>query len=130
MSFPLTPGAEGLRARLFHIIFESDTPGAKAFDIALIVAILLSVAVILLGSVEIYAERYGHIFFYIEWANGLFKEFLRRSGCDCNYPHLASAADAWRARAGDGADFAGVAHLPHFATDGVCGGRQATAGCA
>ena len=60
--------AEGLRARLFHIIFESDTPGAKAFDIALIVAILLSVAVILLGSVEIYAERYGHIFFYIEWA--------------------------------------------------------------
>ncbi len=68
MSFPLTPGAEGLRARLFHIIFESDTPGAKAFDIALIVAILLSVAVILLGSVEIYAERYGHIFFYIEWA--------------------------------------------------------------
>ncbi|MFI8750377.1 ion transporter [Vreelandella lionensis] len=68
MSFPLTPGAEGFRARLFHIIFESDTPGAKAFDIALIVAILLSVAVILLGSVEIYAERYGHIFFYIEWA--------------------------------------------------------------
>ena len=68
MSFPLTPGAEGLRARLFHIIFESDTPGAKAFDIALIVAILLSVAVILLDSVEIYAERYGHIFFYIEWA--------------------------------------------------------------
>ncbi|MCP1318734.1 ion transporter [Vreelandella lionensis] len=68
MSFPLTPGAEGFRARLFHIIFESDTSGAKAFDIALIVAILLSVAVILLGSVEIYAERYGHIFFYIEWA--------------------------------------------------------------
>ena len=68
MSFPLTPGAEGLSARLFHIIFESDTPGAKAFDIALIVAILLSVAVILLGSVEIYDERYGHIFFYIEWA--------------------------------------------------------------
>ncbi|HBM28100.1 ion transporter [Halomonas meridiana] len=68
MSFPLTPGADGLRTRLFHLIFESDTPGAKAFDIALIVAILLSVTVILLGSIEIYAERYGHIFFYIEWA--------------------------------------------------------------
>lgn len=68
MSFPLTPGADGLRNRLFHLIFESDTPGAKAFDIALIVAILLSVTVILLGSIEIYAERYGHIFFYIEWA--------------------------------------------------------------
>lgn len=63
MNLHLTPGAEGLRTRLFHIIFESDTPGAKAFDIALIGAILLSVAVIMLGSIEIYAERYGHIFF-------------------------------------------------------------------
>ncbi|BBI76065.2 hypothetical protein HAALTHF_52400n [Vreelandella aquamarina] len=62
------PVPKGLRTRLFHVIFESDTPGAKAFDIALIIAILLSVAVILLDSVEIYAERYGHIFFYIEWA--------------------------------------------------------------
>ncbi|MEL7981652.1 ion transporter [Vreelandella titanicae] len=68
MTFHLTPGAEGLRTRLFHIIFESDTPGAKAFDIALIVAILLSVAVIMLGSIETYAERYGELFFYLEWA--------------------------------------------------------------
>lgn len=67
MNIHLTPGAEGLRTRLFHIIFESDTPGAKAFDIVLIGAILLSVAVIMLGSIEIYAERYGHIFFYLEW---------------------------------------------------------------
>lgn len=67
MTFHLTPGAEGLRTRLFHIIFESDTPGAKAFDIALIVAILLSVAVIMLGSIETYAERYGDLFFYLEW---------------------------------------------------------------
>ncbi|MGY0553834.1 ion transporter [Vreelandella sp. 2A-K22] len=68
MNLNLTPGAEGLRTRLFHIIFESDTPGAKAFDIALIVAILLSVAVIMLGSIETYAERYGELFFYLEWA--------------------------------------------------------------
>lgn len=68
MNLHLTPGKADLRARLFHIIFESDTPGAKAFDIALIVAILMSVAVIMLSSIEIYAERYGHIFFYLEWA--------------------------------------------------------------
>ncbi|MGO1395031.1 MAG: ion transporter [Halomonas sp.] len=68
MNLHLTPAAEGLRARLFHIIFESDTPGAKAFDIALIVAILISVVVILLDSIEVYAERYGPVFFYIEWA--------------------------------------------------------------
>ncbi|WP_404471486.1 ion transporter [Vreelandella venusta] len=67
MSFHLTPGAEGLRTRLFHIIFESDTPGSKAFDIALIIAILLSVAVILLNSVDAYTERYGELFFYVEW---------------------------------------------------------------
>ncbi|RBI68738.1 ion transporter [Vreelandella sulfidaeris] len=68
MNLHLTPGKEDLRVRLFHIIFESDTPGAKAFDIALIVAILMSVTVIMLSSIEIYAERYGHIFFYLEWA--------------------------------------------------------------
>lgn len=67
MSFHLTPGAEGLRTRLFHIIFESDTPGSKAFDIALIIAILLSVAVILLNSVDAYTERYRELFFYVEW---------------------------------------------------------------
>lgn len=68
MNLHLTPGGKGLRTRLFHIIFESDTPGAKAFDIALIVAILLSVAVIMLGSIEVYAERYGELLFYLEWA--------------------------------------------------------------
>ncbi|MFN2411252.1 MAG: ion transporter, partial [Halomonas sp.] len=67
MNFSLKPGAEGLRARLFHIIFESDTPGAKAFDIGLIIAILLSVGVILLSSVEAYAERYGSLFYVLEW---------------------------------------------------------------
>lgn len=67
MSLHLAPGAEGVRTRLFHIIFESDTPGAKAFDLVLIVAILLSVAVIMLGTVEAYAARYGTIFFYLEW---------------------------------------------------------------
>ncbi|MCP1313430.1 MULTISPECIES: ion transporter [unclassified Halomonas] len=67
MSLHLAPGPEGIRSQLFHIIFESDTPGAKAFDLVLIVAILTSVAVILLGSVETYAQRYGDIFLYMEW---------------------------------------------------------------
>ncbi|MEL7893632.1 ion transporter [Vreelandella neptunia] len=67
MNFHPTPGAEGLRTRLFHIIFESDTPRAKAFDIALIVAILMSVTVIMLDSIESYDERYGEVFFYLEW---------------------------------------------------------------
>ena len=68
MSFHLTPAAEGLRTQLFHIIFESDTPAAKGFDIALIVMILGSVAVILLGSVQSISQEYGWLFYYIEWA--------------------------------------------------------------
>ncbi|WP_447956192.1 ion transporter [Vreelandella sp. EE7] len=67
MSFHLAPGPEGIRSQLFHIIFESDTPAAKAFDLVLIVMILMSVSVILLGSVEGYAQRYGDIFLYMEW---------------------------------------------------------------
>lgn len=67
MSFHLAPGAEGMRTRLFHIIFESDTPAAKGFDIALIVMILASVGVILLGSVADIAMQYGQLFYYLEW---------------------------------------------------------------
>ena len=67
MSFNLTPAAEGLRTQLFHIIFESDTPAAKGFDIALIVMILASVGVILLGSVQSVSQEYGWLFYYLEW---------------------------------------------------------------
>ena len=62
-----SPAAEGLRTRIFHVIFESDTPGAKAFDIALIIAILISVAALLLDSVDAYHQRFGTLFAYIEW---------------------------------------------------------------
>ncbi|PRY65174.1 voltage-gated potassium channel [Vreelandella songnenensis] len=68
MSFHLTPAAEGLRTQLFHIIFESDTPAAKGFDIALIIMILGSVAVILLGSVQDISQEYGWLFYYLEWS--------------------------------------------------------------
>jgi voltage-gated potassium channel len=38
------------RQKLWVIIFESDTPGGKAFDVILLVAILVSVGVVLLES--------------------------------------------------------------------------------
>jgi voltage-gated potassium channel len=38
------------RQKLWVIIFESDTPGGKAFDVILLIAILVSVAVVLLES--------------------------------------------------------------------------------
>lgn len=64
---PLKPASVGLKTRLFQIIFESDTPLGKGFDIALAVLILLSVSVVLLDSVQAYHLRYGELFYYAEW---------------------------------------------------------------
>lgn len=63
----LKPGGAGIRTRLFQIIFESDTPLGKAFDVLLAVLILFSVAVVLLDSVEAYHERFGTFFYRVEW---------------------------------------------------------------
>ena len=56
-----------LRATLYRIIFESDTPAGKAFDIAVITAILLSVVTVMLDSVEKYSALYGGAFHIAEW---------------------------------------------------------------
>ncbi|CAM3394640.1 ion transporter [Halomonas lysinitropha] len=61
------PAGEGLRTRVFQIIFESDTPLAKGFDIALIGAILVSVLVVMLESIESLRADYGTLFYWIEW---------------------------------------------------------------
>ncbi|MBB3330702.1 voltage-gated potassium channel [Halomonas campaniensis] len=67
MTLEFKPGGEGLRTRAFHIIFESDTPAAKGFDIALIVLILASVLVVMLESIESLRADYGTLFFWMEW---------------------------------------------------------------
>lgn len=61
------PAGAGLRTRLFQIIFESNTPLGKGFDIALALLILLSVAVVLLDSVESFHQRYAELFYGFEW---------------------------------------------------------------
>ncbi|MEJ2131598.1 MAG: ion transporter [Gammaproteobacteria bacterium] len=57
-----------LRQRTFHVIFEADTPGAKAFDVALIAAILLSVTAVLVDTVASVHVPYGNAFYVVEWA--------------------------------------------------------------
>ena len=57
-----------LRERLYHIVFESDTPAGRAFDAALIVAILLSVIVVLLDSLPAAVARWGTTLRVLEWA--------------------------------------------------------------
>lgn len=56
--FSSEPGdPSGWRYRLHEIIFEADTPPGKAFDVGLLIAILISVTVICLESVrEVRAE--------------------------------------------------------------------------
>jgi voltage-gated potassium channel len=67
MTLEFKPGGEGLRTRTFQIIFESDTPAAKGFDIALIAVILISVLVVMLDSVALYHAQYGRLFYWLEW---------------------------------------------------------------
>ena len=55
------------RHRLHEIIFEADTPAGKAFDLALIVSILLSVLVVMLDSIARLRTAYGDILLYAEW---------------------------------------------------------------
>ena len=56
-----------LKTKLYDIIFESDTPAGKGFDLLLIASILLSVAVVFLDSVEYYNKRYGELLYILEW---------------------------------------------------------------
>ncbi|WP_304526261.1 ion transporter [Halomonas sp. I5-271120] len=82
--FPtLKPAGEGLRTRIFQVIFESDTRLAKGFDIVLIGLILASVTVVLLDSVPAYHAAYGRFFKALEWGfTGLFTlELLVRLYC-------------------------------------------------
>ncbi len=55
------------RKELRVILFEADTPAAKAFDVALLVTILLSVSVVMAESVTPFRERFGLALDVAEW---------------------------------------------------------------
>lgn len=55
------------RRRMHDVIFEAETPGGKAFDVALLVAIGLSVLVVMLLSVDSIAQEYGGLLLAAEW---------------------------------------------------------------
>ena len=56
-----------LKKKLRTVIFKTNTPAGKAFDIALLLAILTSVGVVILESVEAIAINYTNAFIYTEW---------------------------------------------------------------
>lgn len=55
------------RARLYQIIFGTDTPAGQAFDMGLIYVILASVALIMLDSVQGFSSQYGEKLYFLEW---------------------------------------------------------------
>ena len=56
-----------LREKLHEIIFEADTPKGKAFDIVLLIAILVSVGVVMLESVDEINKKFELAFDVLEW---------------------------------------------------------------
>lgn len=55
------------REQLHEIIFEADTKFGKLFDLGLITSILLSVAAVVLDSIEEINNIYGRELYLIEW---------------------------------------------------------------
>jgi voltage-gated potassium channel len=53
---------------MHEIIFEADTPAGKAFDVALLVCIIISVIAVSLESVAEIREAYGPYLRAVEWA--------------------------------------------------------------
>ena len=55
------------RARLHEVIFEADTPAGRAFDVCLLVAILVSVIAVMLESVASIRREYGGVLRAVVW---------------------------------------------------------------
>ena len=58
---------KSLRQSTHHFIFDSDTPAARGFDLALVFVILISVVSVILESMPAFNARYGHILDQTEW---------------------------------------------------------------
>ncbi|KAA2238845.1 ion transporter [Chitinophaga agrisoli] len=64
---PHTDELRPWQTRLHEIIYESHTAAGKAFDIILLIFIIVSITVVMLDSVAALHIRYGRLFFVLEW---------------------------------------------------------------
>ncbi|MFK5957153.1 MAG: ion transporter [Planctomycetota bacterium] len=71
------------RENLWRVIFLADTPKGRAFDVALIVAILTSVGAVMLESVAHIREQWGDLLWIAEWGFTLLftAEYIARLIC-------------------------------------------------
>ena len=63
----LRPNAGPLRTRLFEIVFHAEDRLGRTFDVVLIVAILASVGVVMLDSVDSLRAQHRDAFLAAEW---------------------------------------------------------------
>jgi voltage-gated potassium channel len=82
-----------MKTRLHEIIFEAETPAGKAFEVGLIVTILLSVLVVMLESVASIRQQYGPVLQSIEWGFTIAFtiEYLLRLSCVSKPLHYAGS---------------------------------------
>ena len=50
---------QNIKERLYEIMFEADTPAGKLFDVLLFIAIMFSVALTMLASVQSIRDSHG-----------------------------------------------------------------------
>ena len=69
--------------KLHTVIFEADTRAGRAFDVALLIAIVISVLAVCLESVESIRERHGGLLNGIEWTVTILftVEYVLRLAC-------------------------------------------------
>ena len=74
---------DGWRRRMYDVIFEADTPAGRRFDVALVVAILLSILVVVLDSVPWLHRDHAELLNACEWGfTALFTvEYAARIAC-------------------------------------------------
>ena len=80
---PLGRPGSGWRLRVYTVIFEADTRAGRTFDLALLTAIVLSVAIVMLDSVAAIHADWGRLFTVLEWGFTLIfsTEYLLRLLC-------------------------------------------------
>ena len=66
MTYPKTK-TEPIRQRISKIVFESDSVAGRRFDKILFIAIILSITVVVLASVESIASKHASTLNVLEW---------------------------------------------------------------
>jgi voltage-gated potassium channel len=59
--------AKSWKSKLHEIIYEADTPAGKLFDLVLLILILTSIVLVMLESIDEFAQKHGQFLDIAEW---------------------------------------------------------------